>query len=71
VSQSLGFTDKAVDSARAARKKRWICFILLVIILIIIAVIVTVVVLQQQKYVQLWIFQPFCSALISFSPRSK
>jgi syntaxin 1B/2/3 len=44
VEAGLGFTDKAVDSAKAARKKRWICFILLLIILIIIAIIVGVVV---------------------------
>jgi len=44
----LGYTAKAVDSARAARKKRWICFVLLIIILIIIAIIVIVVIKQQQ-----------------------
>ena len=41
---SLGYTDKAVDSARAARKKRWICFIIILIILIIVAIVVAVVV---------------------------
>ncbi|KAJ2912299.1 hypothetical protein MD484_g8102, partial [Candolleomyces efflorescens] len=30
----LQFTEKAVDSARAARKKRWICFIIIVVIII-------------------------------------
>jgi len=40
----LGHTVKAVNSARSARKKRWICFILTVIILIIIAIIVVVVI---------------------------
>lgn len=45
---SLNYTSKAVDSARAARKKRWICFILCIVILIIIAIIVAVVVLQNK-----------------------
>jgi len=31
-------TDKAVDSARAARKKRWICFLILLLIVVIIGV---------------------------------
>jgi len=41
-------TDKAVDSARAARKKRWICFFICILILIIIAVIVAVVILTNK-----------------------
>ncbi|CAL1704923.1 unnamed protein product [Somion occarium] len=45
----LGYTDKAVDSARAARKKRWICFIILIVILIIIAIIIAVVVVNNNK----------------------
>jgi len=40
----LGYTEKAVVSARAARKKRWICFILLLVILAIVAIVVAVVV---------------------------
>ncbi|KAJ7774709.1 syntaxin [Mycena metata] len=36
----LGYTEKAVDSARAARKKRWICFVICLVILIIIGVVV-------------------------------
>jgi len=36
----LGYTEKAVASARAARKKRWICFFICLIILIIIGVVV-------------------------------
>jgi len=48
----LGYTEKAVGSARAARKKRWICFILLIIILIIVAIIVVVVIKQQQAAVK-------------------
>lgn len=36
----LGYTEKAVVSARAARKKRWICFIICLVILIIIGVVV-------------------------------
>jgi len=30
----LQYTEKAVDSARAARKKRWICFIIIVVVII-------------------------------------
>lgn len=41
---SLGYTEKAVVSARAARKKRWICFILTLVILAIVAIVVAVVV---------------------------
>jgi len=43
----LGYTEKAVESARAARKKRWICFFITLILLIIIAVVVAVVVKNQ------------------------
>ncbi|KAK0459617.1 syntaxin [Desarmillaria tabescens] len=43
----LGYTEKAVVSARAARKKRWICFFITLIILIIVGVVVGVVVSQQ------------------------
>ena len=43
----LNYTEKAVESARAARKKRWICFIIILIILIIIAIVVAVVVVQN------------------------
>ncbi|KAI6036219.1 hypothetical protein PISMIDRAFT_172255 [Pisolithus microcarpus 441] len=42
-------TEKAVVSARSARKKRWICFFLLLLILIIIAVVVAVVVTNNTK----------------------
>ncbi|KIJ68995.1 hypothetical protein HYDPIDRAFT_172496 [Hydnomerulius pinastri MD-312] len=45
----LGHTDKAVDSARSARKKRWICFILTVVILAIIAIIVAVIITNNSK----------------------
>jgi len=38
----LGYTDKAVVSSRAARKKRWICFFITLIILIIVGVAVGV-----------------------------
>lgn len=47
VEAGLGYTEKAVDSARAARKKRWICFFIILIILIIIAIVVAVVVVQN------------------------
>jgi len=36
----LGYTERAVVSARAARKKRWICFIICLIVLIIVGVVV-------------------------------
>jgi len=49
VEAGLGYTEKAVDSAKAARKKRWICFILLIVILIIIAIIIAVVVTNNMK----------------------
>ncbi|KAM6500616.1 syntaxin [Amanita muscaria] len=42
VETGLQYTDKAVNSARAARKKRWICFIIILIVLIIIAVVLGV-----------------------------
>ncbi|KAF9652843.1 t-SNARE [Thelephora ganbajun] len=45
----LGHTVQAVDSARAARKKRWICFALLIVLLAVIAIVVTVVVLNNKK----------------------
>jgi len=45
----LGYTEKAVESARAARKKRWICFIIIVIVLIIVAIVVAVVVVQNNN----------------------
>ncbi|KAJ3518922.1 hypothetical protein NM688_g9373 [Phlebia brevispora] len=44
VEVGLDYTEKAVVSARAARKKRWICFILTLIILAIIGIVVGVVV---------------------------
>lgn len=44
----LNYTEKAVESARAARKKRWICFGLLLIIIAIIVIIVVVEVLKNQ-----------------------
>ena len=45
----LGHTTKAVGSARAARKKRWICFGLFILLLVIIAIVVAVVVLNNTK----------------------
>jgi len=45
----LNYTEKAVDSARAARKKRWICFGLLIVILIIIAIIIAVAVVKARS----------------------
>jgi syntaxin 1B/2/3 len=43
----LGYTVKAVQSARAARKKRWICFFIILIVLIVVGVVVGVVVKNQ------------------------
>ncbi|KAF8969982.1 syntaxin [Flammula alnicola] len=43
----LQYTDKAVASARAARKKRWICFFITLILLAVIGIIVGVVVNNQ------------------------
>ena len=44
-----GHTNKAVGSARAARKKRWICFGLFVLLLVIIAIVVAIVILNNRK----------------------
>ncbi|KAG6854610.1 hypothetical protein C0991_004212 [Blastosporella zonata] len=44
----LGYTEKAVVSARAARKKRWICFIIILIILIIVGIVVGIEVAQNR-----------------------
>jgi len=40
VETGLGYTEKAVTSARSARRKRWICFFIFLIILAIIGVVV-------------------------------
>lgn len=45
----LSHTMKAVDSGRAARKKRWICFGLIVLLLIIVAIIIAVVVTNNSR----------------------
>ncbi|KAF8334147.1 t-SNARE [Cantharellus anzutake] len=45
----LQHTEKAVNSARAARKKRWICFFICLIILAIIGIVVGVVVSNNLK----------------------
>ena len=47
VSLSLQYTDKAVVSARAARKKRWICFFIIVIVLAVIAIILGIVISRE------------------------
>jgi len=41
---ALEHTDKALISARAARKKRWICFFILLIVLAVVGIIVGVVI---------------------------
>ena len=46
---SVEHTDKAVVSARAARKKRWICFGLFIILLAVVAAIVAGVVVTNNK----------------------
>ncbi|KAG6333413.1 hypothetical protein ID866_5675 [Astraeus odoratus] len=45
----LQHTEKAVVSARAARRKRWICFFLTLLILVIIGVVVAVVITNNSK----------------------
>lgn len=45
----LGHTYKAVDSARAARKKRWICFGLIILLLLVVAIVIAVVILNNRK----------------------
>jgi len=44
-----GHTNTAVTSARAARKKRWICFGLFILLLIIVAIVIAVVILNNKK----------------------
>ncbi|KAF7295027.1 Aspartate aminotransferase [Mycena indigotica] len=43
----LQYTEKAVESARGARRKRWICFWICLVLLIIIGVVVGIVVKNQ------------------------
>ena len=45
----MGHIDRAVVSARGARKKRWICFGLFVLLLVIAAIVIAVVVLNNRK----------------------
>jgi len=45
----LQYTEKAVESARGARRKRWICFWITIVVLIIIGVVVGIVVKNQVK----------------------
>ncbi|CEQ42184.1 SPOSA6832_03971 [Sporobolomyces salmonicolor] len=49
VEQGLQQTKKAVKSARAARRKRWICFFILLAIIIVVVVVVVVEVLKNQN----------------------
>ena len=46
---SLGYTEKAVTSARSARRKRWICFIIFLIVLAIIGAVVGIEVANHKK----------------------
>lgn len=45
----LVHTVKAVESARSARKKRWICFGLVILLLVIAAIVIAVIVLNNRK----------------------
>ncbi|GAC75739.1 SNARE protein Syntaxin 1 and related proteins [Moesziomyces antarcticus T-34] len=45
--QGLQHTNKAVDSARKARKKRWICFWVIIVLILVIAAVVAAVVCTQ------------------------
>ncbi|GAC99876.1 epsin [Pseudozyma hubeiensis SY62] len=47
MNQGLQHTNKAVDSARKARKKRWICFWIIIILIIVIAAVVAAVICTQ------------------------
>ena len=49
ISFSVEHTDKAVVSARAARKKRWICFGLFILLLVVIAAIVAGVIVTNNN----------------------
>lgn len=49
VETGLGYTEKAVVSARSARKKRWICFGIALVIVIVIVIIIVVEVKPGQK----------------------
>ncbi|KAI0256748.1 t-SNARE [Lactifluus subvellereus] len=49
VETGLGYTEKAVTSARAARRKRWICFFIFLIVLAIIGVVVAIEIVNQHK----------------------
>merc|ERR1712003_410543 len=45
--QGLQHTNKAVDSAKKARKKRWYCFWIVIVLIIVIAAVVAAVVCTQ------------------------
>jgi len=45
----LQYTDRAVVSARAARKKRWICFFILVGVVVVVAIVVAIVVVTNNR----------------------
>ncbi|GAA5974264.1 hypothetical protein JCM11641_003364 [Rhodosporidiobolus odoratus] len=49
IEQGLDQTKKAVKSARAARRKRWICFFVILVIIIVVVVVVVVEVLKNQN----------------------
>lgn len=47
--KALEHTNTAVEHARSARKKRWICFGIIVVILIIVAIVLAVVITNNKK----------------------
>lgn len=49
VEQALDQTNKAVVSARAARKKRWICFFIIIILIIVIVLVVYFTVIRPMQ----------------------
>ncbi|KAI9510882.1 t-SNARE [Russula earlei] len=49
VETGLGYTEKAVSSAKSARRKRWICFIIFLIILAIIGIVIGTQVANNHK----------------------
>lgn len=49
VETGLGYTEKAVTSARSARRKRWICFFIFLLILVIVGIVVAIEVLKNKK----------------------
>jgi syntaxin 1B/2/3 len=49
VETGLGYTEKAVVSARSARQKRWICFIIFLIVLAAVGAVIAIEVVKNNK----------------------